>query len=171
MQIREATYSDIDRIMDLFAQAREYMRVNGIPQWQDGYPDYDTVFGDIDDGICYVVVDGGVTVSTFVCDFSGEPSYNVIFNGEWIVDGEYAALHRIAVDNGCKGKGVGGFIIDFIRNRCIENGVDSVRGDTHELNCPMRRMLEKNGFRYCGVIRLANGEARVAYQLEVKQQV
>ena len=28
----------------------------------------------------------------------------------------------------------------------------------------MKRALEKNGFKYCGVIRIANGDARIAYQ-------
>lgn len=39
-----------------------------------------------------------------------------------------------------------------------------MRIDTHENNTPMRRALEKSGFRYCGIIRIFNGDARIAFQ-------
>ena len=39
-----------------------------------------------------------------------------------------------------------------------------VRVDTHEGNIPMRKMLEKNGFEYCGTIHLLDGQPRVAYE-------
>ena len=40
----------------------------------------------------------------------------------------------------------------------------SLRIDTHEGNLAMRKMLAKNGFVYCGVIYLAGGDKRVAYE-------
>lgn len=165
MRIREATYSDIERIVALYDAARAFFRGAGIPQWQVGGPDADSAFADVEDGICYVVVNPeGALEGTFVLDFSGEPAYERITDGAWSTAGEYAALHRVAVDPACKGRGVGGEMVAFAEARCRDAGVDTLRGDTHEENAPMRRMLEKAGFTACGRVRYPIGGERVAYE-------
>lgn len=42
--------------------------------------------------------------------------------------------------------------------------IDSIRIDTHRDNKPMQHLLNKNGFRYCGIIYLEDGDERLAYQ-------
>lgn len=39
-----------------------------------------------------------------------------------------------------------------------------LRGDTHRDNQPMRRVMEKNGFSYRGVIHLEDGAERLAFE-------
>ena len=41
---------------------------------------------------------------------------------------------------------------------------DNIRIDTHRDNVIMRHLLEKHGFKYCGIIYLENGDERLAYQ-------
>ena len=41
----------------------------------------------------------------------------------------------------------------------------SIRIDTHKDNVIMHHILRKYGFQHCGVIFLANGDPREAYQL------
>lgn len=165
MRIREATYSDLDDIVALYDAARAYFQSEGIPQWQVGGPDMDSAFADVEDGICYVVVGAnGELEGTFVLDFSGEPAYDRIFDGGWSTDGEYAALHRVAVAPSCKGRGVGGEMVAFAEARCRESGVETLRGDTHEQNRPMRRLLEKSGFSVCGRIVYPVAGPRLAYE-------
>ena len=40
----------------------------------------------------------------------------------------------------------------------------NIRIDTHRDNRIMRHNIEKHGFAYCGIIYLANGDERLAYQ-------
>ena len=40
----------------------------------------------------------------------------------------------------------------------------SLRADTHADNKVMQHLLEKNGFTRCGVIHVADGSPRFAYQ-------
>ncbi len=165
MRIREATYSDIEGIAALYDGARGYFAANGIDQWQVGGPDIDSAFGDVDDGICYVVVDDeGRLEGTFVCDFSGEPAYDRLTDGEWESQGEYATLHRVAVAEEFKGRGVGGEMIAFIEARCREYGVEAIRGDTHRDNLSMQRMLEKNGFERRGRVFYPVAGERLAFE-------
>jgi RimJ/RimL family protein N-acetyltransferase len=55
-------------------------------------------------------------------------------------------------------------ILGHVADRARAMNRRSLRIDTHRGNVVMRRMLEKNGFRFCGVIYLENGDERVAYE-------
>ena len=173
MNIRISRKSDIDRIMTIIADARQSLGQLGIDQWQYGYPSRDIIKDDIVKGQSYVVcdeLDGQETIcAVFTILRTTEPTYNEIYEGEWITSGSYYALHRIAISGKYRYKGLGKHIIDYIKSECRENNVESIRVDTHKGNIPMRKMLEKNGFEYCGIIYLTDGQERVAYEAKVAQ--
>ena len=167
MIIRFAEKKDIDRIMQIIADARESIGRLGIGQWQYGYPTRDIVKEDIMLERSFVVIENDEICATFALMLHGEPTYKKIYCGAWISDGEYLALHRIAIESSYKGKGIAEQIVKFICNFADERGYSSVRVDTHQGNIPMRKMLEKNGFEYCGTIHLLDGQERVAYERTV----
>ena len=74
--------------------------------------------------------------------------------GQWLSNGEYAVIHRIAVSDSGKNKGVSGGILKELEKICMEKGIYSIKIDTHEDNEPMKGFLKKNGFEFCGVIYL-----------------
>ena len=39
MEIRKSKKSDVLQIVEIINQAKAYLKENGIPQWQNGYPD------------------------------------------------------------------------------------------------------------------------------------
>ena len=164
MTIRHAEKKDIDRIMQIIADARESIGRLGIDQWQYGYPTRDIVKEDIMLERGFVVLQNDEICATFALMFHGEPTYKKIYCGAWISDGEYLALHRIAINSTYRGQGIAEEIINFLVIHANENGYSSIRVDTHHGNIPMRKMLEKNGFEYCGTIRLLDGQERVAYE-------
>ncbi|WP_246798191.1 GNAT family N-acetyltransferase [Alkalibacter rhizosphaerae] len=86
-----------------------------------------------------------------------DPTYDQLVEGTWREEGPYGVIHRIAV--GSREQGVASRCLDWCWERC-----KNIRIDTHEDNLPMRRFLEKQGFRYCGVVRLENGSLRLGYQ-------
>lgn len=167
MIIRFAEKKDIDRIMQIIADARESIGRLGIDQWQYGYPTRDIVKEDIMLERSFVVIENDEICATFALMLHGEPTYKKIYCGAWISDGEYLALHRIAIESSYKGKGIAEQIVKFICNFADERGYSSVRVDTHQGNIPMRKMLEKNNFEYCGTIHLLDGQERVAYERTV----
>ena len=164
MNIRRAEKKDIDRIMQIIADARMSIGKLGIDQWQYGYPTRDIVKEDIMLERSFVVFDEEEICATFALMMNGEPTYKKIYCGAWIGDGEYIALHRIAIESNHRGKGIAENIIKFLSEFANENGYSSIRVDTHDGNVPMRKMLEKNGFEYCGTIHLLDGQSRVAYE-------
>ena len=78
----------------------------------------------------------------------------------------------MAVDTDIKNKGIATKILEFSEKICLEQKILSIKTDTHENNEPMKKLLEKNGFRYCGVIYLNDGieagEKRIAYEKIIK---
>jgi GNAT superfamily N-acetyltransferase len=164
MIIRLAEKKDIDKIMQIISDARESIGRLGIDQWQYGYPTRDIVKEDVLLERSFVVELDGTICATFALMMNGEPTYKKIYCGAWIGDGEYLALHRIAIESHHRGNGIAESIIAFLVEYGAKNGYSSVRVDTHEGNLPMRKMLEKNGFEYCGTIHLLDGQPRVAYE-------
>ena len=161
MYIRKATHDDIPALMRLFERAKEIMRASGnLHQWGAGYPSVDVVHGDIERGVCYVVtndVDGEIE-ATMAFIPGPDPTYSYIEGGAWLNDNPYHVIHRIAV--AAPGKGYAHRLLDWAFER-----TETVRIDTHRDNVIMHHILRKYGFSYCGVIYLANGDARDAYQL------
>lgn len=170
--IKKATLRDTDDIMVVIEEARESIGRLGIDQWQYGYPNREVVLRDIEAGISYVVRDrdSGALCGTFVAIDSGDPTYDRIFEGAWLTEGPYIALHRFCVAKDARGKGVSDCIIEYLKKYCAGHGIASLRIDTHHGNYPMIRMLERTGFTRCGVVYLKNGEHRVAYELPVDGQ-
>lgn len=159
MNIRIATAADIRTAAEIYESAKAFMKQNGNPdQWVGEYPNgYDVELG-IESGTSYVCEDGGEVVATFHFETDADdPTYRKIYDGKWINDAAYAVIHRIAVKH--RGRG----IVDFCFEECFKR-FPNIRIDTHRDNIPMQKCLIRNGFEYCGIIFLENGEERLAYQ-------
>ena len=158
--IRPATTSDLPAILPLLDAARRIMRESGNPnQWAVGYPSADAIRKDIDRDGGFVIEDQGRIVAYFAFLPSPEPTYGRIEGGSWVDDTlPYHVIHRIAsLPNA---RGVFSDIIAWSLER-----ERNFRIDTHRDNRIMQHCIRKAGFRYCGIIYLANGDERLAYQL------
>ena len=158
MTIRKAVCEDKEEILSIFAIAREYMRSTGNhEQWSGGYPDEQIIDEDIKNGCSYVCEEGGEIIAVFYFNIGVDPTYNVIYEGEWRNSLPYAVIHRIAVKY--QGRGLVKTCFDY----CFGQ-YNNLKIDTHKDNIPMQKALFKNGFEYCGIIHLKNGDERLAYQ-------
>ena len=158
MTIRQTRAAELDRVLQIYADARRFMRENGNPdQWGDAYPPAELIREDIARGDSYVCVEGDEILGVFYYAEGDDPTYQYIEDGAWLNDEPYAVIHRIAV--AARGRGVAAACFDFALSRC-----KNVRIDTHACNLPMQHTLAKNGFVRCGTIYVADGTSRIAYQ-------
>lgn len=159
MEIRKADMDDLDQIMGIYQYARTFMKRNGNPgQWGNEFPPRELIVADIKARQCYVCVDGDSLQGVFAFIVGEDPTYAVIEEGAWLSEEPYGTIHRIAAAEGAKG----------IFSRCIAycgEMVHNLRIDTHHDNKVMQHLIEKNGFRKCGIIYVADGSERLAYQL------
>lgn len=163
-KLRGTRDEDIPRVMEIIKQAQDYFKERNIDQWQNGYPSEEVIKEDIQREWSYVLKDKGNIVATAAISFEGEPTYNEIYNGEWLSYGEYAVIHRICVDNEYKGAGLASQILASAENLCIAKRVNSIKIDTHKENISMRKTLVKNEYKYCGIIYLEDKSERIAFE-------
>lgn len=156
LTIRPALPGDLPTLRKIFDAAKQFMHTHGNPhQWDGPYPEDALLLDQIARGVCYLVEAAGKAVGTFCCLPSPDPTYAEI-DGAWPEDGPYFVVHRLASDG--RARGVAAACFAF----CAARGLP-LRIDTHRDNKIMQTLLAKNGFQYCGVIRLTNGEPRLAY--------
>ncbi|AGN25062.1 N-acetyltransferase GCN5 [Erysipelothrix rhusiopathiae SY1027] len=98
LRIRKANRDDLTKIMNIIEQAKNVFREKGIDQWQNGYPNVDTILKDIRDTCSYVILKEHDIVGTFMLQFGDDENYDTIEEGKWHQEGPYAVVHRIAVD-------------------------------------------------------------------------
>lgn len=157
MDIRLASYTDLNRIMDIYAYARKFMAEHNNPtQWGNNKPSREQIEKDILSGKSYVCVEDGQIAAVFYFAHETDPTYEKIYDGNWQNEETYAVVHRIASSGTVKG--AGSFCMQWAASQA-----DNVRIDTHENNYVMQNMLKKNGFVHCGTIFLEDGEPRLAF--------
>ena len=159
MTIRRAIAPDIQAIMTVLEAAKGIMRADGnMHQWADGYPSTQVIQDDIDKQQGYVLEEDSRVVGYFTFMPSPEPTYSTIYGGAWLDDRQpYHVIHRIA--SFPEVHGVFAAIMDFAFTHDR-----NIRIDTHEDNHIMQHNILKHGFSYCGIIYLASGDPRLAYQ-------
>jgi len=163
MTMRKATYDDVDTIMRIIAQAQKRLRVLGVDQWQNGYPNRDTITADIDDGNGYVYCPHNAIAAYAAVIFGDEPNYKHI-DGKWLSAEPYATVHRIAVAEEMTGRGIATEFMQNIEAFISGRGTDCIRIDTHSDNTYMQALLAKHEFVYRGIIRVNDGTPRRAYE-------
>ena len=132
---RGATRSDLPEILKIYARAREAMAAAGNPaQWGASFPPEELLKEDIDSNRLFVYLVNGELEAVFAFILGPDPTYAVIEDGQWLND-----------------------------TWCLEH-CESLRADTHADNKAMQHILEETGFTRCGVIHVADGSPRFAYQ-------
>ena len=163
MRITLASHTDLENILSIYEQARDFMiRSSNPDQWIDGYPTKELLERDIELEQLYICLDNEDEIVAVFCFVIGEdPTYLKIYNGEWLNDEIYGAVHRMASTAKIKR------ISDFCFAYCL-NQINNIRVDTHEANLPMQNVLKRCGYTKVGTIICSNGTPRIAYQITKK---
>ena len=160
--IRKAEIGDLDAVMQIYAEARAFMKESGNPdQWGDFYPPVDTVKDDLsENGGGYVVTDGENILAAFYFEKNADdPTYREIFDGAWLNDLPYGVVHRVGVGRLGRGRKIGAMCLEWALKTA-----GNIKIDTHKDNLPMQKLLTRLGFTMCGSIYLEDGSHRIAYQ-------
>ena len=161
MEIRQTKPEELDAVMAIYADARKFMVDTGNPrQWAArNWPPRELIRRDIEQGRSHVCVDDGQLLAVFYYEYGCDidPTYRIIEEGAWAGDDTYGVVHRIAAR---QGSGAGKSCIRWAYEQC-----GHLRIDTHGDNKVMQKVLEGLGFRYCGIIHVAeDSDPRLAYK-------
>ncbi|MCH3951580.1 MAG: GNAT family N-acetyltransferase [Acidaminococcus sp.] len=162
MELVKATKKDAERIMDIINQAKAFLKGQGVDQWQTGYPAMSDIEKDLNDGIGYVLKDEGKIIGYAGIDSRGEEAYDTL-KGSWLNSDPYIVIHRMAVDNSVRGKGLAQKMFEACEDFALSQGIHNIRVDTDEDNHIMRHIIDKMGYQYTGTIWFDNS-TKIAFQ-------
>ncbi|MDO5765134.1 MAG: GNAT family N-acetyltransferase [Elusimicrobiales bacterium] len=164
IRIRPLETADLTSALSIIRQTQEIFRTQGIDQWQNGYPNLQTLQHDLAHSWGRVLEEDGQTVAYFALSFDGEPNYRRIENGSWLTPGPYSVLHRLAVRTDKRRAGYAKQICHYWEAQTAERKFTALRADTHKNNRPMTALLLSQGFSYRGVIYVSDGTPRNAFE-------
>lgn len=155
--VRTACMADLPRILEIYAYARQFMAQTGNPhQWGKTNPPREVLEDDISRELLHIVEEKSIIRGVFFFSMEEDPTYIAIYDGRWESNAPYGTIHRIASD------GSGG-ILRTAMEFCTKI-IDHVRIDTHHDNIIMQKAVANLGFERSGIIHLANGSPRIAYE-------
>jgi GNAT superfamily N-acetyltransferase len=165
ISFRKAEITDTERIWQIILQAKEQIRLMNSLQWQDGYPAMENITGDIENGYGYVLCRENGVIAYSAIIFDDEPAYENI-NGNWMTNLPYVVVHRLAVADEMKKRGIATLFMRKVEDLCRQKGIHSFRVDTNFDNVYMQKILAALEFTYCGEI-FYDKNSRRAYEKKI----
>lgn len=163
IEINRAMYQDMNRIINIIEEAKEYLKLNNIDQWQNNYPNKNTIAQDIMMNEAYIVYLDEIACAYFMLSYQKESSYDEVIEGAWSNNEDYAVIHRLAIAKEFRGQGLATKIFERIEEEVSLNS-KQIRIDTHKENLAMKSLLENRDYNYVGEIRLKDKSLRDAYE-------
>ena len=168
--LRRAQLQDLTAIMKIIDDAKELLKKNGSPQWQNGYPDQETFTQDIVMQTNWILINDNKVVATATLQLTLEPTYRNITQGQWQQPDEpYATIHRVAISSNYRGQGLSKLLFSNLLTVGQMQGIKNFRVDTHRSNKAMQHIAENFNFKKRGIIKVndQNNPERLAYELNL----
>lgn len=145
--IRKATENDIEKIMQVVEHAvREMQTYNNI-QWDEHYPQRKDFLKDVENGELYVEAEIDM-IKGFLCINDQAPEEYEDLN--WASNEKYLVIHRLAVSEAYRKKGIATKLMHFAEELALKNGVQTIKSDTYSLNENMIALLKKHNYSFVG---------------------
>jgi len=160
--LTKARPADQAIVWQILQKAIQRRRDDGSNQWQNGYPNKDTVASDIERGIGYLLTLNGQIIAYCAILINDEPAYDHI-EGNWLSTSHFLVVHRVAVAEEFLGKGWIKVLFRQIEELAARLKIGSVKVDTNYDNHAMLSVLEKGGYAYCGQVYFS-GSPRKAFE-------
>lgn len=148
MRIERAVPSDLTHILEMRAEAAEWLGRLGTDQWSRPFPDEATQTQRLLDGITsgetWMVRDGGATVATITVNAFANPLL-------WTPDecAEPARyVHKMSVRRSHAGSGLGGLLLDWAGDRAAAEAAKWLRLDAWTTNEALQAYYRRQGFQH-----------------------
>ena len=129
--IRPASRNELTSIQRIISDATHHMNENGIPQWDEVYPNKIILKDDIDNQQMHVIEFENELTGLIVINEDQPQEYKYI---DWNYDGQVLVIHRLTIHPDYQRKGLATFLMDFAENVAGIHRYGSIRLDAFTLN-------------------------------------
>ena len=168
---RLATEDDIENIMLIMRQARNYLKKHRVDQWQGDYPTQEVFAEAVAEGECYAVTYGERLAGFFCLTDKPESDYDNLTDGKWHGEGKYCKLHRMAVEAQFRSTGISDMMLGFAEETAKSRGAEYMRTHTHRKNKAVQKLLKRKGYAYRGNVLVSSepghDPARQAFEKKI----
>ena len=142
--------------MQLVRRCIVEMTARGIDQWDEVYPNEETVRSDIRAHTLFVAsLDAAARVGVFTLDTTEDPRWSV---AEWTIRGvPVGVVHRLMVDPGYQGRGIARTLMAIAETHARSVGLGVIRLDCYSENPHALRLYAGLGYRDAGGAQLRKG--------------
>jgi ribosomal protein S18 acetylase RimI-like enzyme len=155
VKIRKAIAADFSAVFALYQNTAAAMNHVGIDQWDEFYPDEETIREDIDSGCAYLGILDREIVSVFTLNQIGEPEYA---DGNWqYPDTSYAVIHRLCVHPLFWRQGVGRQTMLAAEAVAQSMNLETVRLDAFSQNPAALALYRRLGYCWVGSVQFRKG--------------
>ena len=152
MKIRKAQISDLDNIMKMYKSCVSGMIKSGIDQWDNTYPDTETITQDLENQTYYVAEEKREIIGGINIDQNQDPTY---LDVNWQdISNQFLVVHRLGVKEKNWGDGIGKDLMIFTEKLVMEKDLKSIRLDTYSGNPKAMEFYIRLGYRELGAIYL-----------------
>ncbi len=155
MRIRPAYIEEVDVLHSIVRDATRHMDEQGIPQWDEIYPDKAILTKNIERQEMHVIEPDGRVAGIIVINEEQPPEYAVV---EWAYPGRALVVHRLTIAPTYRRRGLTTRLMDFAEETAAIQGYNCIRLDAFTRNPAAFTLYENRGYRKAGVVRSRKGE-------------
>lgn len=154
--ITKANINYLNEIITVLKDTIVSMNAQGLYQWNENYPNENTIVSDIDKEELFVKVEDDSVKGFVVLNQFEDKEYNIL---DWNSTKDNSlVIHRLCVSPKFQGSGVAKEIMEFTHKYAKDNGFEYIRLDTSVNNKRSIAVYEKHGYSNVGVITTEKGE-------------
>ena len=153
--IRSATEADAATLLGLLRDCVAAMRAAGVEQWDEVYPNAETIARDTSARTLHALQEGGSIIGSVTVDGQADPVWQGL---AWSDDGvPFVAVHRLMIHPAQQGRGLSKMLMLHAESVAREKGSRSIRLDTFTQNPAALALYEKLGYRRTGTAIMRKG--------------
>jgi len=144
---------DLDEIIALTRACGRHMRDNGIDQWDEDYPDIDSIKNDLKTETLFTYSENDKILGIVVLNENQDEEYAEI---KWSTSSgqRNIVVHRLAVLPEHQGRGIARKLMDFVEQYSKDQRYDAIRLDTFSQNPRNQQFYENRGYDKLGSVYL-----------------
>lgn len=152
--IRQATLSDLATIQQIVATVVDHLLQHDIQQWDEIYPDKETLTADITKQDMSIIEYQGKIAGSITVNTEQPVEYSTV---PWKYSGIALVVHRLLIDPSFQGKKFATRLMEHTEKIAIKGKYDSIRLDAFAQNPIALSLYEKLGYKQAGMVTFRKG--------------